>query len=239
MASLAKAFAHRYVKPALRRIWPWRHKNLGGIRVHYMHHLDGGGSAFGQEYIPYLRNRGMPRQMRTFEWCSGPGFIGFSLVGCGLTETLCLADVNPEAVATCRRTIADNAMGGRVDLYVSDNLASIPQSEQWDLVVGNPPHYPDDHIGDIRGHDPQWRIHRTFFAQVGSHLKPGGVIVLQESSQSSTAETFREMITQAGLEVLFVEFGPKARTLHGHIYYIGIARRGDDVPSWARGTLCG
>jgi hypothetical protein len=69
-------------------------------------------------------------------------------------------------------------------------------------------------------------------------LKPGGVIVLQENSQTSTAETFREMITQAGLEVLFVEFGPKARTPHGHIYYIGIARRGDDAPSWAQGTLC-
>ena len=164
MASLAKAFAHRCVKPVLRRIWPWRHKNLNGIRVHYMHHLDGGGSAFGQEYIPYLRNRGMPRQMRTFEWCAGPGFIGFSLLGGGLTETLCLADINPEAVAACRRTIAGNAIGSRVDVYVSDN----PHSEQWDLVVGNPPHYPDTHVGDIRGHDPQWRIHRTFFGRVGA-----------------------------------------------------------------------
>jgi hypothetical protein len=136
MASFARTLEHRYVKPALRRIWPWRHKNLNGMRVHYVHRLDGGGSAFGQEYIPYLRNRGMPRQMRTFEWCSGPGFIGFSLLGCGLTETLCLADINPEAVAACRRTIADNTIGARVEVYVSDNLASIPHSEQWDLVVG-------------------------------------------------------------------------------------------------------
>jgi hypothetical protein len=238
MASPAKRFAHRYVKPALRRIWPWRHKNLNGIRVHYMHHLDGGGSAFGQDYIPYLRNRGMPPRTRAFEWCAGPGFIGFSLLGCGLTETLCLADINPEAIDACRRTVTDNGLDSRVDLYLSDNLASIPGSEQWDLVIGNPPHYPDEHVGDIRGHDPQWHIHRAFFGQVTAHLKPGGVIVLQENSQGSTAETFREMIVQAGLEILFVEFGPKARTPYGHIYYIGIARAGDVVQNWARGTLC-
>jgi hypothetical protein len=23
-------------------LWPWRHKNLNGIRVNYLHHLDGG-----------------------------------------------------------------------------------------------------------------------------------------------------------------------------------------------------
>ena len=239
MAKILRTLEHRYMKPGLRRLWPWRHKNLSGIRVGYRHHLDGGGAAFGQEYIPYLRNRGMPRQARTFEWCAGPGFIGFSLLGCGLTETLCLADINPDAVAACRRTIAANGLGGRVAVYQSDNLAGIPAAEQWDLVVGNPPHYPvDDFIGDLRGHDPDWRIHRAFLAQVGAHLKPGGVIVLQENSQGSTAETFGEMIAQAGLRIVFVEFGPKRRLPYGHIYYIGIMREGDAVPAWADGALC-
>jgi len=239
VSSTAKRLAHQYIKPALRRIWPWRHKNLNGVRVHYMHHLDGGGYAFGQEYIPYLRNRGMPVQARTFEWCAGPGFIGFSLLGCGLTETLCLADINPEAVAACGRTIRDNALATRAAVYLSDNLASIPASEKWDLVVGNPPHYPDEYVGNLRAHDPDWRIHRAFFSQVGTHLKPGGVIVLQENSQGSTAETFGDMISQAGLEIVFTEFGPKRRTPYGHIYYIGIVRRGDAVPAWARGAICG
>jgi hypothetical protein len=112
-----------------------------------------------------------------------------------------------------------------------------PSSGAW--WWGNPPHYPDDdHIGDLRGHDPEWRIHRTFLAQVGAHLRPGGVIVLQENSQGSTAETFGDMISAAGLEIAFVEFGPRQRMPYGHIYYIGIVRRGDEVPTWARGTLC-
>jgi SAM-dependent methyltransferase len=238
MTSAAKQLAHRYVKPALRRMWPWRHKRLNGIRVEYMHHLDGGGYDFGQDYIPYLRNRGMPPQRRTFEWCAGPAFIGFSLLGAGLTETLCLADINPEAIEACRRTIRFNRLTDRVALYHSDNLAKIPTAEQWDLVVGNPPHYPDEYVGNLRAHDPDWKVHRAFFAQVGAHLKPGGVLVLQENSQGSTAETFLPMLTAAGLEIVFVEYGPKKRTAYGHIYYVGIARRGGAVPGWAQGTLC-
>ncbi len=239
MGRTAKQLAHTYVKPLLLRAWPWRHKNLNDVRVEYMHHLDGGGYAFGQDYIPYLRNRGMPRQQRTFEWCAGPAFIGFSLLGSGLTETLCLADINPEAVTACRRTIRMNKLADRVAVYQSDNLASVPASEQWDLVVGNPPHYPDEYVGNLRAHDPDWKIHRALFAQVGAHLKPGGVLILQENSQGSIAETFRPMIEQNGLAIVFVEYGPKKRTPYGHIYYVGIARRGDTVPPWAQGTLCG
>jgi len=220
-----------------RLIWPWRRMNLWGIRVQYMDHLDGGGSYYARDFMFYLRNRGMPKQARTFEWCAGPGFIGFLLLGAGLTETLCLADINPEAVAACRRSIKDNALAARVNVYQSDNLANIPQSEQWDLVVGNPPWFSDECVGDLLRHDPDWRIHRTFFAQIGRHLKPGGIIILLENTAGSTSETFRDMISSAGLEIVFVEFGSKRRTPFKQIYYLGIARRGDAVADWARGSM--
>jgi hypothetical protein len=31
-----------------------------------------------------------------------------------------------------------------------------------------------DLIGDLRGHDPDWRIHRGFYADIGKHLNPAG-----------------------------------------------------------------
>ena len=239
-----------------RRAWAWHRETLAGIRVHYMDHLSmghfestgcGGGStllrawalsSFGTGLVPYLLNRGMPKQGRTFEWCAGPGFIGFSLLGAGLTETLCLADINPQAVAACQRTINDNALAARANVYKSDNLANIPQSEQWDLVVGNPPWFPHDDFGKpLLTHDQDWRIHRTFFAQIGGHLKPGGIVVLLEGNHGSTSETFREMISSAGLEIVFVEFCSKRLTRAYHTYYLGIARRGDVVPDWARGPI--
>ena len=225
---------HGTIKPWLRRIKPWRAKTFGGIRVRYMKHLDGGGSGFGQDYIPLLKEWGVPKQGRAFEWCSGPGFIGFSLLGHGLCETLCLADINPQAVEACRRTIEDNKLGARIAVYHSDNLAGIPVSETWDLVVSNPPHFVDDLIGDLRGHDPDWRIHRGFYAAVGKHLNPSGVLVIQENNRGSTAETFREMIEASGMTIVFVHACAPKRTPDDRFYYIGVMRRDDIAPDWVR-----
>jgi len=108
----------------------------------------------------------MPKQPRVFEWCAGPGFIGFSLLAHGLCDTLCLADINPAVVAACRRTIARNGLAGRVSAYLSNNLRSIPATERWDLIVANPPHFIDQDVGDLRTHDPDWSVHREFFATV-------------------------------------------------------------------------
>jgi len=234
MREFWRRIEHGTIKPWLRRIKPWRAKTFGGIRVHYMKHLDGGGSSFGQEYIPLLKKWGMPKQGRAFEWCSGPGFIGFSLLGHGLCETLCLADINRQAVDACRRTIEDNRLAARVAVHHSDNLAGIPASEKWDLVVSNPPHFVDDLIGDLRGHDPDWRIHRGFYAAVEAHLKAGGVLVLQENNRGSTAETFRPMIEAAGLTIVFVHACAPERTQDDRFYYIGIMRRDDIAPDWVR-----
>jgi predicted RNA methylase len=225
---------HQHIKPFLRRLKPWRQKKFGKIRVHYMRHLDGGGSSFGQDYIPLLQNWGMPRQTRVFEWCAGPAFIGFSLLGHGQCESLCLADINPEAVEACRRTIRDNGLADRVSVYHSDNLAGIPPAERWDLVVSNPPHHVDAFFGDLRGHDPDWRIHRAFYGSVEPHLNPGGIIVLQENNRGSTAETFRAMIEDAGLSIVFVHGCAPQRTANDHFYYIGIMRRDDTLPAWVR-----
>src|SRR5262249_37220383 len=144
----------------------------------YKKHLDGGGSWFGQDYIPFVQACGMPKQPRVFEWFAGPAFIGFSLLAHGLCETLCVADINPQAVRACRKTVRANKLMDRVSVYESDNLSSIPPSEKWDLVVGNPPFYPEQHPIEIRSHDKDWLIHREFFANVGRFLKPEGVILL-------------------------------------------------------------
>ncbi len=106
MQNLLKAFERRVIKPRLRRLKPWRYVTYGDIRVSYRDHLDGGGRTFGMDYLPLFHDLGMPRQSRVFEWCAGPGFIGFALLGHGFCERLCLADINPEAVEASWRTVA-------------------------------------------------------------------------------------------------------------------------------------
>jgi SAM-dependent methyltransferase len=232
--TLLRTIEHQHVKPFLRRMRPYRETSYGGLRVSHKAHLDGGGSTFGQAFLPLLRRRGMPKVARAFEWCAGPGFIGFSLLAGGLCDTLCLADVNSEAVAACRRTVLRNRLEAQVAVYHSDNLHDIPASEQWDLVVGNPPHFIDSGIGHLRYHDPDWRVHRGFFAKIAQHLKPGGVIVLQENNAGSTPATFAPLIAEAGLVVVFEQDAAPTRTKDPNMFYLGIMRPGDPVPAWAR-----
>jgi len=228
---LWKKLEHARVKPLLRRLKPWRKTTLGGVRVSFKTHLDGGGRTFGQDFIPFLRDRGMPRLGRVFEWCAGPAFIGFSILGHRLCDSLCVADINPQAVAACRRTVERNGLQDKVSVYRSNNLDDIPPAEKWDLVVANPPHFDED-SGDLRSADGGWRIHREFFASVGRFLNPAGLILLQENNAGSTADDFRPLAEAAGLSIVLVSGGLPARTPELRIYFIGVMRRGEAPPPW-------
>ncbi|MDN5003915.1 methyltransferase [Bradyrhizobium sp. GCM10027634] len=223
---------HGFVRPALRRLRPAKRVVLGGITVEYKSELDGGGIEFGQDFIPFLRSRRMPKQARLFEWCAGPAFIGFSMLGHGLCETLCLADINPAAVASCRNTVRLNHLEDRVSVYESNNLRGIPEAERWNLVVSNPPHFIDQYQGDIRAHDPDWAIHREFFGTIQPHLADDGVIVLQENNRGSTVDTFREMIEDAGVEIVFTHGDHDKLTSESVFYFIGIMKKGASKPTW-------
>ena len=232
--SFLKKVENEVIRPALRRFRLPARANFGGIEITYRKELDGGGTDFGQDFIPFLRGRGMPKQMRVFEWCCGPGFIGFSMLGNGLCETLCLSDINSAAVASCNRTVRSNNLGNRVSVYLSDNLKNIPKSETWNLVVGNPPHFVDQYEGDIRAHDPDWRIHKEFFDTIGNYLAEDGVIVLQENNRGSVVETFRPMIEKSCLDILFTSGDRSTLTKESSFYYIGVAKRRAAIPSWAK-----
>jgi predicted RNA methylase len=234
MKDLLRSLDHRTLRRARRTLQPWRYVTYGNVRVHFKRYLDGGGSAFGQDYIPFLLDRGMPRQARVFEWCAGPAFIGFSLLGFGLCDSLCVADINPDAVRACRRTVAENGLEDRVSIYHSEHLDDIPASEAWDLVVGNPPHFDWVQTGEARFGDSGWNIHRRFFETIGQFLKPGGVILIQENNHGSTVETFRQMIEGAGFSIVLMHNCEPRITPYSRYYYLGIMRRNETSPAWLR-----
>jgi hypothetical protein len=198
---------------------------LGGIEVFFTEELDGGGARYGQDYVEFVRAH-LGARRRTFEWCSGPGFIGFSLLGHGLADTVCLADVNPVAIDACRRTIEHNALTDRVTIYLSDGLHDIPAHERWDLVVGNPPHVghrepvPEIRRPDIIFRDPEWRLHRDFYASVGAHVEHQSDIVIQENLRFSRPETFEAMLDAGGLELVDAPVcsTPPGNTLYYYVW---------------------
>jgi methylase of polypeptide subunit release factors len=184
----------------------FRTVRYGDICVCYETDLDGGGTTFGQDYVVAVRER-FGRVGHAFEFCAGPGFIGFSLLAHGLCDRLTLADVSPAAVRACEETIRRNHLEDRVRVYRSDCLDDIPADERWDLVVGNPPHFDgseDDYRSAIRLIDPNWTIHRKLYRDVAAHLRPGGRVMLQENGHASRPEDFAEMIAGSGLEIVRV-----------------------------------
>jgi hypothetical protein len=196
--------------------------DLGGVAVHFLPQFDGGGQSYGQSFVPYVKDR-FGRVPRLLEWCCGPGFIGFSLLGHGLCDRLGLADIHPAVIDLCRTTIDRNGLESRSAAYVSDCFDAIPPDVRWDLVVANPPHWlshaelrrRETAVAAARGGqveraerspliylDPMWHTHRKFFAQVGDRLTEGGSAVLVEHRDGSSAESFADMVREAGLELV-------------------------------------
>jgi hypothetical protein len=189
------------------------------IEVCFTPELVGGGEKYGQDYVTQVAER-FGTVERTFEWCAGPGFIGFSLLAHGLCRSLCLADVNPEAVAASQETVRRNHLEDRVAVYHSDCLDAIPPIEQWDLVIGNPPHSGTDTVlpwGPSRIYmDPGWTLHRRFYQDIARFLRRGAAVLVQENADLSTADAFRLMIAAGGLD--FVDIFPCP--IDPHIYYV-------------------
>jgi methylase of polypeptide subunit release factors len=197
------------------------------VDVVYSDDLVGGGEKYGQDYLRLVGER-LGRVERVFEWCCGPGFIGFSLLAHGLCQSLCLADINPIAVAAARETVRRNRLDDVVSVYLSDGLLEIPATERWNLVVGNPPHSGTDRdLGwgdDAIYKDPGWTIHRGFYSRVARFLAPGAEVVVQENCDLSSLESFVGMIESGGLEVVGTEH---CRT-DDHIYYLRSRRRASE-----------
>ncbi len=166
----------------------WRYKD---IDVSYSSELDGDGTSLASRFVDYLRESHadeIPFDC-AFEWCAGPGFIGFALLAEGLCQQLVLADINPVAVDAARATVVANGLQDRVRVYASDNLRQIPEEERFDLVVSNPPNYyclnPQhpwyaELSGDIRPNDPGWVLHHAFYAGISGFLNPGALLVIEE-----------------------------------------------------------
>jgi carbamoyltransferase len=177
---------------------------FGDLVINYLPELDGGGMTFGRQYLDVVARK-LGHVGHLFEYCSGPGFIGFALLASGLCDRLTLADVNPAAVDCCRQTVRDNRLEHCVSVYQSDCLDDIPPDERWDLVVSNPPHWPgsaQEYRDNLRLIDPEFIVHRKFYRDVRHFLAEDGSIIFQENGHATRREHFVPMIEEGGLQVI-------------------------------------
>jgi methylase of polypeptide subunit release factors len=210
------------------------------IKMFYKDYQDGGGLSFGLEYAKIIAGRYPNRVFKKcYEWCSGPGVIGYYLLSHELCNSLCLSDMYAPAIDSANITAnyAPNNCKDQVSTYVFDDLELMPTEEQFDLVVANPPHFVNkDNLTEAtdnqirRAVDKDWAAHQNFFKHIGKHLLPNGVILLQENMYGSTVETFAPYIQDAGLVITdwFKSndwWYPPESDLSLKIYYIEIQKK--------------
>ena len=199
------------------------------LRVFYHSWMDGGGTWFGQEYVDIIRDRYPGRVFeRCYEWCSGPAYIGFNILDHGLCGSLCVSDVYQPAIQAVHETMKNNKLHN-VSAYATGTVSQLPKNEKFDLVVANPPHFlscPGDENYQRIAVDQNWTAHQEFFENIGRHLLPDGIILLQENQSGSMnrEQDFAPFIDTAGLQITAVVNSPKYYTPdhHTRIYYIEI-----------------
>ena len=189
------------------------HEIFNGQPVFYTPETKGAGRLFADDFLKMLQSqKNIPPADNILEWCSGPGFIGFSLMAHGWAGRLCLAEAYPPAREAINHTINFNQLMDRVSVYDTNNPALFPKDHKFDLVVANPPYFPNrvmqeevykhDSKADPRLYvDENWGLHKQFFANIGQHLSATGRIIFLESTNASHLETFRPMLEGSGLYI--------------------------------------
>ena len=193
-----------------------------GLVVFHRPELNGGGLTHGQNVPRVLLEFGLKRCERLFEFCAGPGYIGYNLLANGFCERLVLSDINPEAVGAAQYTAKFNGVEHLVEIYLSDGLDQIPADERWDLVVANPPAFGRrvESEPDLIAYDAEWALHRRFYASVKKFMKPGGHAVMVEDLGYSTPEVFEPMIRAGGGRLVATLPGTDLRGNRFEKYYI-------------------
>jgi len=179
--------------------------------VFYNHNLEGAGTLFAQRYSLILKLLYPDRIFHNcLEWCSGHGAIGFRLLADEICKNLHLLEMYPPAVNACKKTIAHMPVRfeNRVSIYETSTLTSLPSGIRFDLIVGNPPHFPlqvsyplfriNQHHQQRVTVDKEWQTHKDFFANIAYNLAEDGVILLQEIYH---IDEFAEMIDHGGLKI--------------------------------------
>ncbi|MER9586055.1 methyltransferase [Mesorhizobium sp. M0276] len=204
----------------------YKSKSWNGISVYYTDNLDGGGLDFADDYLDLFNCfKDRSRFQRMFEWCSGPGFIGYSMLANNICKSLCLADFYQPAIDAAQYTTRTNNIEDRVTIYQGDGLLALPEWEKFDLVVGNPPHYVERNMAEYSINmepriyvDDKWLLHREFFSGIRKHLERDGLIVLFENGKGSHIDTFRPMIESSGLKISGWQWSRRFNALYWYLF---------------------
>jgi|APSaa5957512576_1039674.scaffolds.fasta_scaffold09858_2 methylase of polypeptide subunit release factors len=187
--------------------------SYNNIKINYL--ISGGGDAFGQHYInfmrDYYRDNALSPDSNILEWCAGAGFIGFSLLAHGLCKHISFIEQDANDVICSNLTIGMNNIQKDALSIVSNTVNAFSDTTQFDIIVGNPPHFGDDISNAINSgsipritNDQGWEIHTEFFRNVQKYMHSNSRIILIQNNKDvpNGANELKQVATDNGLQFL-------------------------------------
>ena len=153
------------------------------------------------------------------ELCSGAGHIGqatASLTGRGIVQV----DVDPHACALAAANARANALAARVEIRCGDLGGVVDPSEEFPLVLADPPYlprgeidaWPQDPVRAIDGGPDGLDLPRRCLTVAGAHVQTGGLVLLQALGRTQV-EGLEGDMDAAGLELVDVRTQDEQRAV--------------------------
>jgi release factor glutamine methyltransferase len=132
-----------------------------------------------------------PREVRVLDLCAGSGVVGISVAAERPDARADLVELSEPAAEFARQNAAALAPG-RVDVYVGDLFAALPERTQYEAVVANPPYVSSRDEGrlapEIVAHEPREALYagddglstiRRIVSDARAWVVPGGAFALE------------------------------------------------------------
>jgi methylase of polypeptide subunit release factors len=158
-----------------------------GQKLYCDWHLDGGGTDYRNYFLKAIADFGKSHYNFAYEWCCGHSILGFEALTNGICDTLAISDCHDLAVNTSLDNAKRLGYEDKVIGYITPKISNIPNTEKWDLVIGNPPNsmngdnfirhgeengYTEEHIlHELRiAVDDNFETHKEFFGNIKNYL---------------------------------------------------------------------
>ena len=140
--------------------------------------------------VELVLNERKDKNISILDMCTGSGCIAVSLKKIGGYAHVEGADISDEALKVAKRNAA--ALADSVTFRHSDMFSSFQETEQFNVIVSNPPYIPSAVIEDlepeVRDHEPRGALdgtadglyfYRILAEECAKHLTPGGHVYFE------------------------------------------------------------
>ena len=171
------------------------------------------------ERIQHHRRRSTYR--RGYEWCSGSGPLGYTLLDENIVEHITFSDLYQVGIDDCLATAQHNNITNSVDAFLSSTIAGIPQIDALDLVVSNPPHCWSQNPLELYSRTPflldkDMVAHKEFFKNIKARLSEKAELFIIEHD-ASIEDVYISMAKQGGITFIdWYDFDTKQDGIEPH-----------------------